>query len=169
MAKPFRQREVGQQRLAELDLHVAALGDPQRVVARDLDLAEQLAHLVRGLEVVLVARELETVRVAHQRPRLHAQQGVVSVVVVLVGVVRVVRGQQWRAQLLGDLHQLRVGPVLFGDPVVLDLHEEIVSPEDVLESAGRLIGALLVAVHQRLEHVPTEAPSRGDHTLGCGR
>jgi hypothetical protein len=39
------QREVGQLRLAELDLDVAALGDPQRVVARLGHLAEQVAHL----------------------------------------------------------------------------------------------------------------------------
>ena len=49
------QREVRQQRLAELDLELAPLGDPQRVVARGLDLAEQVPHLLRGLQVVVVA------------------------------------------------------------------------------------------------------------------
>ena len=40
------EREVGQLRLAELDLDVGPLGDPQRVVARLGELAEQVAHLV---------------------------------------------------------------------------------------------------------------------------
>ena len=41
----FRQRELGKLRLAHLDLDVAAFGDPQRVVARTWNLAEQIPHL----------------------------------------------------------------------------------------------------------------------------
>ena len=130
-------REVRQLRLAELDLDVGPLGDPERVVARLGHLAEQPAHLVRGLQVVLVAVELEAVGVAHQRAGLHAQQGVVGLVVLAVGVVAVVGGQQRRLDLAGDLEQLRVGAVLLGDAVVLQLDEEVVAPEDVLQS-GRL-------------------------------
>ena len=54
-----------------------------------------------GLQVVLVALELEALRVAHQRAGLHAQQGVVGHVVVAVGVVAVVGGQQRRADACG--------------------------------------------------------------------
>ena len=150
-------REVGQLRLAELDLDVGALGDPQRVVARLGHLGEELAHLGRGLQVVLVAVELEAVGVAHERPGLHAQQRVVRLVVLAVGVVAVVGGQQRRADPPGDLEQLRVGAVLVGDAVVLQLDEEVVAAEDVLQPGGLLDGLGLVALEQRLQHLPAEA------------
>ena len=75
------------------------LGDPQRVVARLGHLPEQVAHLVGGLQVVLVALELEALRVRQHGAGLHAQQGVVGLVVLAVGVVRVVGGQQRGAEL----------------------------------------------------------------------
>ena len=62
---------------------------------------EQVAHLGRRLQVVLVAVELEAVRVAHERAGLHAQQGVVGDGVVAVGVVAVVGGQQRRPDACG--------------------------------------------------------------------
>jgi hypothetical protein len=49
VVEPLGQREVGQQRLAELDLHVAALGDPQRVVARHLGTSRNRWRISRAL------------------------------------------------------------------------------------------------------------------------
>ena len=62
----FGQRELGKLWFAELDLDITALGDPQRVVARFGNLAEQSAHLASGLDVVAVAVELETIGIAEQ-------------------------------------------------------------------------------------------------------
>ena len=74
-----RDGEVGQLRLAELDLDVGPLGDQQRAVARFGQFAEQAAHLVGRLQVVTFAAELEALvaRLADQRVGLHAQQRVV--------------------------------------------------------------------------------------------
>jgi hypothetical protein len=161
-----RQRERRQLGLAEVDLDVGPLGDPQRVVARLGHLVEQRAHLGRGLQVVLVALELEAVGVAHERPGLHAQQGVLGHGVVAVDVVAVVGGQQRRPDALGHLHQLGVGLVLRGQPVVLQLHEQVVAAEDVLQAPGLGHRALHVPLEQRLEHVPAQAARGGDETLG---
>ena len=159
------QREVGQLRLAELDLDVAALGDPQRVVAGLGRLAEQVTHLCRGLQVVLVAVELEAVRVAHQRAGLHAQERIVGHGVVAVHVVAVVGGEQRRLDPSGDLEQLRVCAVLLGDAVVLDLDEEVVATEDVLEAGGLGQRRVEALVHERLQHVAAEAAGGGDDAL----
>ena len=166
VVEPLGHREVRQQRLAELDLEVGALGDPQRVVARRRHLAEQVPHLGGRLQVVLAALELEALRVRQQRPGLHAQQRVVRLVVLLVGVVAVVGGEQRRADLLGDLDQLRIGLALGRQPVVLQLDEQVVAPEDVLQPGGLLDRPLLVAVQQRLQHVAAEAPGGGDQPVG---
>ncbi len=87
---------------------------------------------------MLAALELEPLRIGEQRTGLHTQQRVVGLVVVLMGVVAVVRGEQRRLDLLGDLEQLRIRLALRRDAVVLDLDEEVVPPEDVLE-ASRLL------------------------------
>ena len=161
------QGELGQQRLAELDLDVAALGDQQRVVARPRVrlLGEEPAHLVRGLEVVLLAVELEAGRVAHHRVGLDAQQGVVGLGVLPGDVVAVVGGQQRGAQLAADLQQAGHGLALLVDPVVLDLDEEVVLAEDVLQAPGPGEGLGLVALEQGLEHVAAQAARGGDQAL----
>ena len=161
-AEPVRHRELGQARLAELDLHVGPLGDEQRVVACLGDVAEEVAHLGRRLEVVLGALELEAVGVGEEGAGLHAQEGVVRHRVLAVGVVAVVGGQERRVDPAGDLDQLRIRPVLVGDPVVLQLDEEVVPPEDVLQPGRLLLGPVDVTGQQRLEHHPAQAPRGGD-------
>ena len=82
--------------------------------------------------------------------------------VLAVGVVAVVGGQQRGVEAAGDLNQLRVRPVLVGDPVVLQLDEEVVAPEDVLEPSGPPLGLRLVAGQQRLEDHPAQAAGSCD-------
>ncbi len=161
----LRHRERRQHRVVELDLDVGALGDPERVVAGLRQLGEQRAHLDRRLDVELVAVELEAVRVALQRTGLHAQQGVVRVGIVLVGVVRVVRGEQRRAEPPGDVEQRPDRRRLLGDAVVLELHEEVVAPEDVLEAAGRLVRGIVLPREQQLAHQTAETAGGGDDAL----
>jgi hypothetical protein len=87
---------------------------------------------------VLLAFELEPLRVRQGGAGLHAQQRVVGLVVLTVRVVRVVGGEQRRADPAGDLDQLRVGLVLGGEPVVLQFDEQVVLAEDLLQPAGLL-------------------------------
>ena len=95
-----------------------------------------------------VAVELEAIGVAEQRSGLHAQQGVVGLGVVLMGVVRVVRGEDRRLDLASDLEQLRVRGALLGDALILQLDEEVVAPEDVLETSGVLERSIVLPLHQ---------------------
>src|SRR5207302_7644592 len=55
-----------------------------------------------------------------------------------------------------------VGLALQLQAVVLELDEEMVASEDVLESPGQRGGAGQVALRQRLEDDPAEAPGGGD-------
>ncbi len=157
-----RHRELGQGVHAELDLDIGALGDEERVVAGFGELGEQGAHLRARLQVVLLPLELEALGIVDQGPCLHAQQGVVGHGVLAVGVVAVVGGEQRGAELAGDTDQRRVGPVLLGQAMVLELHEEVVAPEHVLETARQLEGALLLVGQQGLQHDATQASGGGD-------
>ena len=130
-------REVGQPGITKLDFHSAPLSDPQRVVAGVGQVPEQLAHLVGGLQVVLLAGKPEAVGVAHLGTGLDTEEGVVGSGVLPSRVVAVVGSQQRCPEFSGDPLQLGVGPVLLGDPLVLELDEEIVLSEDLLQP-GRL-------------------------------
>ena len=159
------QREIGELRLAELDLDVAAFGDQERVVARRRNLTKEVTHLAGGLHVVLGAVEPEPLLVAHQRAGLHAQQCVVRHRIVLAGVVAVVRGQQRRTQLLRQADELRVGALLLGNAVVLEFDEQVVPAEDVLEAPGPLPGPFVVVGEERLEDLAAETARGGDEPL----
>jgi hypothetical protein len=99
-----------------VELDLAALGDEQRVVARLGVIAEQLAHLGGGLDVVAVAVELEPVRVVEGRARLHAQQRLVRVGLVLVRVVRVVRRDERDVEVLREPQQVGHDAALDREP-----------------------------------------------------
>ena len=159
-------REAGQARASEVDLDVGPLGDEQGVVAGLGELGEEMAHLGGRLEVVLVAFELEPLGIVDEGAGLHAQQGVVGHVVLAVGVVAVVGGEQRRPDPPGDVDQRRVGLVLRGQAVVLELDEEVVPPEDVLQPAGQGLRLHPVVGQQGLEDDAAQAAGGGDEAVG---
>ncbi len=160
----LRQREVRQHVLAEFDLHVCALGDPQGVVARLGHFAEQVPHLVGGLQVVLVALELEPIGIRNRAPGLHTQQRVVTLVILTVRVMRVIGREQRSIDRLGQLNQQRIGAHLIRETVVLQFDEEVVTTEDLLQSSRTVVCTLHVTAHQTLQHVSAEATTRRDET-----
>ncbi len=83
-----------------------------RVVAGLGQLAEQVAHLLRRLEVVAVAVELEARRRRSGSTGLHAQQRVVADRVLLVRVVQVVGGDQAAVEVLREPQQVGADPPL---------------------------------------------------------
>ena len=85
--------------------------------------------------------------------------------VVTVRVVRVVGGEQRRAHVARELDQLRVDLQLLGQPVVLQLDEERVAPEDRLEALDVLLRELVVALEDRLRHRAAEAAGGADEAL----
>jgi len=163
--EPGRHLEPGQLGLAELDLDVGPLGDPEGVVTCFGQLPEQLPHLGGRLQVVLLPLEPEPLGVVDRRAGLHAQQGVVGDGVLPMDVMTVVGGQQRRVQAPGDLEELGVRALLFVEAVILQLDEQVVGSEDVLEAPGQLERLLVLTLEQGLEDDATEAPRGGNHTL----
>ncbi len=157
--------ELGQADPAEVDLHIGPFGDEQRVVARLGELGEQVPHLPGRLEVVLLALELEPLGVVDGGTGLDAEERVVGDVVLSVGVMAVVGGQQRGPDALGDLDQRGIGLVLRGQPVVLELDEEVVLAEDVLEPGGQVLGSDLIVGQQGLEDHPAQTAGGGDEPV----
>ena len=85
--------------------------------------------------------------------------------VVLVGVVAVVGGEEGCIYRTGDLNQLRVGPMLFRYPLILELHEQVVATEDLLQATCLCESLVVVVAQQRLKHVPSQTTCGGDEPL----
>ena len=66
---------------------------------------------------------------------------------------------------LCDVDEQRIGALLIWDAVILKFDEEIFLTEDVLKSCRFLQCAFFVAIHQRLEHMATEASGGRNETL----
>ena len=145
-------RHVLARRLGERD--VAALGDEQRVVARLGQLAPELPHLLRRLEVVAVAREREPLpgpvagRDVHGRAGVDAEQVLLARRVLAHDVVRVVGGQERDLQVAAQPDEVLAHPGLDVEAVVHQLEEVAVPAEDVLEVPGGLPGGVVVPVPQ---------------------
>ena len=80
----------------------------------------------------------------------------------LIGVVAVVRCEQWRTNGPSKFNQHRVGLFLFGQTVVLEFNEQVVLAEDVLEASCSTLGFVHIVVEECLEDHSTKATGRGD-------
>ena len=151
-----------------LERDVGPLGDEQRGVAAGLPflVGERRAHLLRGLQVVARAVELEPAGIGHVGPGLHAQQHLVRLRVRLDRVVRVVGDHERQVQLFRDAPQAVADPLLDAEPVVHDLDEEVAGPEDVPVGGGRLDRLRVLAEPEPGLHLAARAAGGRDDSPG---
>ncbi|CAB4581041.1 unannotated protein [freshwater metagenome] len=64
-----------------------------------------------------------------------------------------------------DFEQLWVGGLLLGNSVILNFNKEVVSTENILKSCSLFERAALVAIHERLQHLPTETTAGNDQSV----
>ena len=114
-----------------LDLDVAASGDIDGARERVGDFAENLGHLLGGLEVELVGGEFHAVGVAHGLAGLNAEQDFLSVSVFMVEIVAIIGGNDGDAGFLGEAEEFPVDALFDFEALVLDFEEEIAFAEDV--------------------------------------
>ena len=100
------------------------------------DLTEEMPHLRRALQIVLLALELEALRVVDRGAGLHAEKCVVRDRVLAPAVVAVVGGDQRGAEGAGDAHEAGIGPPLGVEAMILQLDKEVLPAEDVLKPSG---------------------------------
>ncbi len=148
--------------------HVAALGDQQRVVAGLGQLAPHPAHLLRRLQVVVVALELEPLGVGHRRAGLDAQQHLVGRRVLLVRVVQVVGGDERQVEVLGQPEQVGADPGLDLQAVLHQLEVVVAGPEDVAELRRSRARLVVLAEPQEGLHLAGRAAGGGDQPARVG-
>ena len=161
----LRDRELWQGRLAQLELDIRPLGYPQGVVTCSRHLSKKVPHLRRALQIVLLAFELEALRVVDRGTCLHAQQGVMSNGVLALAVMAVVGCDERSVERAGNPDEAGVGPALLIEAMILQLDEEVLLAEDVLEPSGECRRGVKVAGEEGLGHHAAKAAGRRDETL----
>jgi hypothetical protein len=104
---------------SEFELQVAPLGDGHRVPQCLRHLAEELPHLSRRFEIEGRRLHAHPPRIFERAVGLDAQQDVLRVGLVGLGIVTIVGGDQRDAELVVQLDQARVDPLIVGIAVVL--------------------------------------------------
>ena len=161
----FRDRELRQQDLAELELDVAARGDLQRAPHRLLVAREVERHLLRRLEEELIGVELPVVRVLERVARLDAEQRLVRARVFVPEVVHVAGRDERQARLARELRQAGVDPRLDLEARVLHLDVGRVAPEDLREPVEVGAGVVGPVLLERLADAAGEAAGERDQSL----
>ena len=159
---PLGQLEVGQVVLAELELHVAQLGDLHGVLQGLRVIGEEGGHLRLGLHVELLGLELHPVWVIHRLAHLDAHEDVLHLRVLFPQIVGVVGGHQGDARLLVQPDQPPVHLALDRDAVVLELQIVAIRAEQFPHLQGNLFGLVIVPCSQQLGHLAPQAGGAGD-------
>ena len=85
--------------------------------------------------------------------------------VLALRVVQVVRGDDRQAGPTGELDELGQDLALLGQPVILELDEEVPGAEDVPVRRGHLVGLGCLTAEQQLRDLGREAPREPDQAL----
>ena len=163
-----RHRKLRQQQMAELQLHVAAVGNPAGILQRLRIAAKQLRHLLRAFEIKAVVREAHTARVVNIARRLDAQQHVLRLGVLTAHIMQVVRRHQTYAKLLRQLTQALGSSFFLGNIVILDFQKIIVLAKNIdifLHTATRTVH--ITAVNQA-RHLTGDTGAEADNALAIG-
>ena len=152
--------------------HFALLGDRESIRQRLGVIAPDVPHLFGGLHVVAVTTERKALaalvigRLTQHRARLHTQQRLMCVGVFLGRVVKVVRGDKRRPDVLRNPQEVLEHSLLDVETVVHQLHVERVAAKNVLKLARGLERLLVLTEAQTSLHLSRRAASGRDDALG---
>ena len=150
---------------AELDLHVAAIGNLLRIFQRLQRIRKKLRHLLRRFHIILSALVAHTILVLQLLAGLDAEQNVVRLGVRRQRVMHVVRRHQLNAGLRAHAQKLLVDDLLVGDPMILQFQEEIALAENLLVLQRDLFALVVHAAHQITRYFPRKAGAQRNDAL----
>ena len=148
------------------EVEAATFGYPQGVFDSLWALAEQLRHLLRGLEVKLAVGTPFPVGLLQAPVVLNGDQGVLEPVPPRRVVVDVVCGDHPYIVLAGQLHQPPVALGVAPDQVLLQLHENVGLSEPIQVLFQLLLGVAGTLFRQKLGDSPLSAAGEKDDAFG---
>ena len=162
----LRRREFGVVVLVS-DRDVALFGDRERVRNGIRGFrAEDLHHLVAGLEIKLIVFHPHPARVVHGSACLDAQHDLMGMSVLFLQVVHVVRRDQPDVVLARELDEAAVHGLLVLDPVIHDLQAEVLlAAEEVEVFEQHLAAGVHAAAQDRHIDLALQARAHADDAL----
>ena len=134
----------------EIEIHIAAFGDVQRIGDSVRRVCKEGFHLLGGTQIELLRRVGQTLGIVYRGLGADADQHVMRVRVFLVDVVNVVSGHQLDVHFAGDLDQFGVDFELIRDAVLLDLQIVMIRPEQIHIPLDRLARFLQISAQDQL-------------------
>ena len=159
-----RHVEVREVTLGRREVDIASFRDRDRVRQGLGPVPEHGAHLVRRLQVELVAVVAQPVLVADVLARPDAQKDVVRPVVSLFEIVDVVGAHEGQTEVPGDRLQPAVDGSLFLDALILHLEKEVSWPKNVPERGRRLARLAGLFDAQACGDLPLQAATQTDQS-----
>ena len=163
---PLGHREVRDEHVVELDVHIAALGDLERCRHGLGMLGEGVQHLPLALEEELLRAEAHPILFGEPGTGLNAEQHVVRGGVGLAQVVDVVGGHQLEARLRSHLHQPRIDLGQLGDARLLHLEVDVLPAEHVHQALDLGFGGSHLTVLKRTGQPAAGAARETDEPFG---
>jgi len=147
-----------------LELHAAPVGDQPGVGDRLGNFAEQLLHLLFGLEIVVRPGKFE-VLFGEERAGLDAEHDLMRFGVFPAHIVNVVGGDQFEVVAPGLCDQELVAAAFLVDAVIHEFDEKAVGTEDIEILLERLFGPRLIALEIVLRNLAADAGGGADQPL----
>ena len=119
-------------RHSELNLHRTAVCDLLRILQCLPCIREQSRHLFFGLHIILPAFITHPVLIRQLFPRLNTEQDIMCLLIICIGIMHIIRSNQFNPGLLRQLHQLLVYQLLIRDSMILKLQKIIPFSENLL-------------------------------------
>ena len=163
--KALRHRELRQQQMTELHLHVAAVGNFIGIAQSLRTIAEQLLHLIIAFQIIAVVVEAHTIRLINRARRLDAQQNILRRGILLLHVMQIICRYQPQTELLRQPLQLRADLVFLIKVVVLNFQKVIFLTENIYIFLNTAACSLQVVLQNHLRHFTGNAGTEADYAL----
>ena len=163
--KALRHRELRQQQMAELHLHVAAVGNFIGIAQSLRAIAEQRLHLIIAFQIIAVVVEAHTIRLINRARRLDAQQNILRRGILLLHIMQIVRRHQAKTELLRQLLQLRADLVLLIEVMVLNFQKVIFFAEYIDIFLNTAACSLQIVLQNHLRYLAGNAGAEADNAL----
>ena len=163
--KALRHRELRQQQMAELHLHVAAVSNFIGIAQSLRTIAEQRLHLIIAFQIIAVVVKAHTVRLINRAGRLNAQQNILRCGILLLHIMQIICRYQAKTELLRQLLQLRAYLVLLIKVMVLNFQKVVFLAENVYIFLNAATCSLQVVLQNHLRYLAGNAGTEADNAL----
>ena len=161
----LRKLEFRQEILAERELHIAALRDPDRILKRLRHVREEAAKLLFALEIEFLRLKFHAVWVVDGLAGLDAEQHVLHFCVCLAQIVCVVRHDKREVQFFSKLTNMSVDGSLLRNAVILQFQIKMPRAENFRVFTRGLLRRVQILLHDRLRDTARKAGGERDQAL----